>query len=457
MNGERSFASSQEGKEHRPEPKTPRMPEASAVLERVIHEEKLEPAVAERFAQAFSRLVRGTAEITPLEEFAVRLARSVRDGRPLRVKLGLDPSAPDIHLGHTVVLRKLKDFQELGHVVQLVIGDFTGRIGDPTGRSETRRALTEEEVRENARTYLEQFSRVLDVSRVELHFNATWLAPLTLAQTIELMSRMTVARMLEREDFRERFVSGRPIALHEFLYPLLQGYDSVVLRCDVELGGTDQKFNFLVGRHLQESYGQPGQILMLMPLLEGLDGARKMSKSLGNYVGVQDPPEEMFGKIMSIPDFLVPRYALLLTDVPEEEVRRVEEGMAAGTVHPMHAKKDLARRIVAQYHGREAARRAEEHFTRVFQRRDLPEQLEEVRLASAEIPEGGVGLLSLLVRLGLAASTSEARRFVEQGAVRIDGERVEDPRARVYPRDGQVVQVGRRNFRRIRLSQDAGP
>jgi len=445
------FASAQEVSAHGLSSGVSQTSDVGAMLERVIREENLGTGVAERFVTAFFRLARGTAEITPFEEFAVRLARSMREGRPLRVKLGLDPSAPDIHLGHTVVLRKLKDFQDLGHIVQLVIGDFTGRIGDPTGRSDTRRALSEQEVQTNAQTYLEQFSRVLDISRVEVHFNATWLAPLTLAQTIELMSQMTVARMLEREDFHERFVSGRPIALHEFLYPLLQGYDSVILQCDVELGGTDQKFNFLVGRHLQEGYGHPGQILMLMPLLEGLDGVRKMSKSLGNYVGVQESPEEMYGKLMSIPDSLISRYALLLTDMPEEEVRRVEEGIVAGTVHPMAVKKDLAHRIVAQYHGEEQARRAEEHFARVFQKRELPEELEEVWLTQSEIPKEGLGLLALLVRLGMVESTSEARRFVEQGAVRFDGERVGDPRARIIPRDGQVVQVGRRKFRRLRL------
>lgn len=394
-------------------------------------------------------LQRGTAEIILMEDLETKLRRSLEEDRPLRVKLGLDPTAPDIHLGHTVVLHKLQQFQRLGHQVILLIGDFTGRIGDPTGKNETRRQMTAEEIEANARTYQEQVFKILDPEKTEIVFNSQWLAPLTFAQVIELASKYTVARMLEREDFAERFKNGRPISIHEFFYPLMQAYDSVALRADVELGGTDQRFNLLMGRMLQREYGQEPQVAILMPILEGIDGVQKMSKSLGNYVGINEPPGEMYGKLMSLPDNLMLRYFELVTSLEIKEIEEIRCGLERGNLHPRDVKMRLARTVVAQYHGEEAAREAEAAFVRVFQQREMPEEIPEVGMPEGWRGLGKVWVARLLADIGLAASTSEARRLIAQGGVRINGERVTDPQSEVEPVPGTIIQVGRRKYARL--------
>ncbi|BCV21959.1 tyrosine--tRNA ligase [Moorella sp. Hama-1] len=391
-------------------------------------------------------LRRGTAEIVPEEDLQAKLKKSLVTGRPLQVKLGLDPTAPDIHLGHTVVLQKLRQFQELGHQVIIIIGDFTGRIGDPTGKSETRRQLTETEVLANAETYKEQIFKILDPNHTRVTFNSSWLAKLTFAEVIELAASTTVARMLERDDFARRFQENRPISVHEFFYPLMQGYDSVALAADVELGGTDQKFNLLMGRHLQREYGQEPQVAMMMPILPGLDGVQKMSKSLGNYIGIKESPREMYGKAMSLPDELMPTYFELVTAVPLEELEAIKKGLAAGSLHPRDAKMRLAREIVTLYHGPTAAREAEKEFRQVFQQHELPEDIPEI-----DINEPRIWLPRLMVQAGLAPSTSEARRLIRQGAVRINGERLADPEAEIDSSEGMILQAGKRKFARLRF------
>ena len=394
---------------------------------------------------------RGTEEIIPEEDLHRKLERSLKSGKPLKVKLGLDPTAPDIHLGHTVVLNKLRQFQDLGHEVILIIGDFTGRIGDPSGRSETRKQLTEEEVLANAETYRIQIFKVLDPAKTRIVFNSEWLGPMRFAQVVELAGKYTLARMLERDDFDRRYRQGLPIGLHELFYPLMQGYDSVALEADVELGGTDQKFNLLVGRALQKEYGQEPQVAITLPILEGLDGVQKMSKSLGNYVGINEPPQEMYGKLMSLPDELIVRYFELVTRVPLEEVKAITRALKEETMNPRDAKMRLAREIVTMYHGPEAAAAAEEHFRTVFQMRLLPEDMPEVAIDQAELKEGEIWLPRLLVLAGLAPSSSEARRLISQGGVEINQQRVDDPQARVRVEEGMVVRAGRRRFARLRL------
>lgn len=392
-------------------------------------------------------LRRGTAEIISEAELEAKLRRSAETGEPLRVKLGLDPSAPDIHLGHTVVLRKLRQFQDLGHQVICLIGDFTGRIGDPSGKSETRRQLSEEEVQANAQTYARQVFKILDPERTTIDFNSRWLASMRFADVVELASRVTVARMLERDDFAKRYREGRPIHVHEFFYPLMQGYDSVALRADVELGGTDQTFNLVMARDIQREYGQEPEVAVVTPIIEGLDGVQKMSKSLGNYIGIDEPPDEMYGKTMSIPDTLIVRYFELLTAVPMAEVRAMEAAMRSGSLNPRDAKMRLGRELVAMYHDAAAARRAEENFIRRFRLGELPEDIREVRLGSSERE----WLPRLLQRCGLVASTSEGRRKIEEGAVRVNGARVVDPTAEIAPEDGMILQVGKRRVARIRV------
>ncbi|GEA16137.1 MAG: tyrosyl-tRNA synthetase [Moorella sp. (in: firmicutes)] len=392
-------------------------------------------------------LRRGVAEIIPEEDLKAKLKKSLSTGNPLRVKLGLDPTAPDIHLGHTVVLQKLRQFQELGHQVIIIIGDFTGRIGDPTGKSETRRQLSEAEVLANAETYKEQIFKILDPARTEVTFNSQWLARLTFADVIQLAAKITVARMLEREDFARRYQDNRPISVHEFFYPLMQGYDSVALGADVELGGTDQKFNLLMGRQLQREYGQEPQVAMMMPILPGLDGVQKMSKSLGNYIGINEPAKEMYGKTMSLPDELMLTYFELVTAVPLEELETIRQGLASGSLHPRDVKMRLAREIVGLYHGEAAAREAEKEFRQVFQLGDLPEEMPEVI-----VQEARMWLPRLMVQAGLAPSTSEARRLIRQGAVKLNGERLLDPDAEIAVHDGQVLQAGKRKFARLRVS-----
>ncbi|HHW42551.1 tyrosine--tRNA ligase [Desulfofundulus thermobenzoicus] len=392
---------------------------------------------------------RGAAEIIAEEELAQKLKRSITTGRPLKIKLGLDPTAPDIHLGHTVVLQKVRQFQELGHETIIILGDYTARIGDPTGKSETRKQLSEEEVLTNARTYEKQIYKILDPARTRLVFNSQWLAPLNFAQVIELAAKYTVARMLEREDFARRFREGLPISIHEFFYPLMQGYDSVALEADVELGGTDQKFNLLMGRTLQREYGQEPQVALMMPILEGLDGVHKMSKSLGNYIGIDEPPREMYGKTMSLPDKLMLRYFELVTPVPLEELRHISAGLADGILHPRDVKMRLAREIVSFYHGKEAAARAEEEFKRVFQQHDLPDEIAPFQVEPGILEDGAIWLPRLLHLAGLVSSTSEGRRMIQQGGVKVDGEKVGDPNYQLVPVDGMVIRVGKRKFVRL--------
>jgi len=375
------------------------------------------------------------------------LARKLERGVPLRVKAGFDPTAPDLHLGHTVLINKLRQFQDLGHLVLFLIGDFTGLIGDPSGRNATRKPMTPEEVAANARTYEAQIFKILDPERTEILFNSTWMNRMSAAGLIELAAKQTVARMLERDDFNKRYRTGQAIALHEFLYPLVQGYDSVAMRADVELGGTDQKFNMLVGRQLQEAYGQEPQVVITVPILEGLDGVQKMSKSLGNYVGIDEPAEEMFGKLMSISDALMWRYYELLSlETGREGLARMRAAAERGEVNPRDCKVALGREVVARFHGSEAAHAAAGAFERRFRRGELPESMPEVELEGGE---GGLALGNLLKEAGLAQSTSEALRLIDQGAVRIDGERVSERSLRIEPGSRHVYQVGKRRVARV--------
>lgn len=397
-------------------------------------------------------LSRGTAEIISTEDLKNSLLRAQKEGRPLRVKLGTDPSAPDIHLGHTVVYRKLKQFQDLGHEVYFLIGDFTGRIGDPTGKSATRKSLTREEVEANARTYAEQIYKIMDPDKTKIAFNSQWLAPLTFEDVIRLASKYTVARMLERDDFANRFGSNKPISIHEFFYPLMQGYDSVALHADVELGGTDQKFNLLVGRELQREYGQEPQVALMMPLLVGTDGVQKMSKSLGNYIGINESPGDMYGKTMSIPDELMRNYYELVTDVPMEEITTIFAGLASGKLHPRDVKRRLAREIVALYHGASAARLAEEEFDRVFRQGDIPEDMPYIEVNGAELDAPtGVWVVKLLSLAGLVSSNGEARRMIKQGAVKVDGVKIEADQETIDISVERVLQVGKRKFAKVAL------
>jgi len=401
-------------------------------------------------------LKRGTAQLINENELGERLARAEAEGRPLRVKLGADPTAPDIHLGHAVVLRKLRQFQDLGHEVLFVVGDFTGRIGDPSGKSETRPLLTEVQVRENARTYQRQISCILDPDKTRVLFNNDWLGPLRFADILRLASRYTVARLLERDDYSQRLKAGIPVFVHELLYPLAQAYDSVHLQADVELGGTDQTFNFLATREIMRDYGLAPQVVVTLPLLEGIDGAEKMSKSLGNHVGVSDPPAEMYGRLMSIPDRLIPRYLQLCTDVPAAEVEAMAAAMARGELNPRDAKARLAGEIVSMYHGRVEAGGAAEEFDAVFRRGALPSSIPDYHLSAAELGDGRVGLAWLLAAAGMASSASEGRRLVEQGGVRIDGRPAEDAGELIEPRDGMVLRVGKRRAVRLQIGTGTG-
>ena len=396
-------------------------------------------------------LKRGAVEIIPEEEFRTKLAKAIKEKKPLKAKLGLDPSAPDIHIGHTVPLQKLRQFQDLGHLVQLVIGDFTGQIGDPSGKSETRKQLTPAEVKANAETYLNQLFKVLDKEKTEVHFNSTWLAPLNFAEVVNLSAKMTVARMLERDDFEKRYKANLPISIHEFFYPLMQGYDSVALHSDVELGGTDQKFNLLMGRHLQKEYGQVQQAVLMLPLIEGLDGVQKMSKSLGNYIGIDEEPNEIYGKSMSIPDQLMSKYFKLVTDLPHQEVTEMVEGLENNTIHPRDAKMKMAFTLVKMYHGELAAIEAEKHFRTVFQQRELPEDIPQIELAADGFADGKVWIVKLLVDLGLVASNGEGRRMVQQGAVKINGEKLDNADAEITLENELIIQVGKRKFAKIIL------
>ncbi|MAG01673.1 MAG: tyrosine--tRNA ligase [Acidiferrobacteraceae bacterium] len=383
---------------------------------------------------------RGAAEILIHEELVERL----KSKRPLRVKAGFDPTAPDLHLGHTVLINKMRQFQDLGHQVIFLIGDFTGLIGDPTGKNTTRPPMTPEEVAENAKTYKEQIFKILDPDLTEVRFNSEWMEKFTPAQMIQLAARHTVARMLERDDFQKRYSGGQPIAIHELLYPLVQGYDSIALQADVELGGTDQTFNLLVGRELQKQYGQPSQIVLTMPLLEGLDGVQKMSKSVGNYVGITEVADEMFGKLMSISDQLMWRYFELLSFRPLHEVEKFRVEIKEG-LNPRDVKFLLAEEVIARFHNQAAATRARENFISRFQKGQLPDNLPEVSVTAGE----GIALANLLKEAGLVGSTSDAHRMVKQGAVRIDGERIADSRQLMASSQVLIIQVGKRRFAKV--------
>ena len=384
---------------------------------------------------------RGTEEILVESSLLERL----REGRSLRVKAGFDPTAPDLHLGHTVLLNKLRQFQELGHEAIFLIGDFTGMIGDPTGKNATRKPLSRDEVIENAETYEAQIFKILDPEKTLVMFNSSWMNEMDAADLIQLAARHTVARMLERDDFSKRYNAGQPIAIHEFLYPLVQGYDSVALKADVELGGTDQKFNLLVGRQLQEAYGQKPQVVLTMPILEGLDGVQKMSKSLNNYIGITEAPDDMFGKLMSISDELMWRYFELLSFRPMTEIRTLRREVDEGR-NPRDIKFELGRELVARFHSERDADHAQENFIARFQRGALPEDIAEVKLSTSE---RGIPIANVLKDAGLTASTSEAMRMIRQGAVRIDGERIADPKLLLTVGTSCVCQVGKRRFAQV--------
>ena len=398
-------------------------------------------------AEQLAYLKKGSAEIIREAELQTKLEKSVKTGKPLRVKLGVDPTAPDIHLGHTVVIRKLKHFQEMGHTAVFLIGDFTAMVGDPTGQSETRPPLSREQVNANAETYLQQVFKILDRDKTEIRYNSEWLDKLSSYDIVRLCAKYRVARMLEREDFHTRLTNQQPISMHELLYPLLVAYDSVVLESDVELGATEQKFNLLMGREIQREYGQESQVAFTMPILVGLDGSRKMSKSLGNYVGITEAPDQIFGKMMSIPDELMWSYYELLTDRTPEEIAKLKSDVSSGSTHPMDVKMLLAREVVSGFHGEAAARKAFEMFQRVFRDRQAPEEAPVKNL-----PAGAPQMIKLLLTtLGLATSVSDAERLVKQGAVEIDGQRIDDPRKEVDLSKARdfLLRAGKKKFVRV--------
>ena len=406
----------------------------------------------------FEIIKRGVVEIILENELLRKLKKSYREKRPLKIKAGFDPTAPDIHLGHTVLLEKMRQFQELGHEVVFLIGDFTGMIGDPSGKSEMRKPLTKEEVLENAKTYKEQIFKILDSEKTKIVFNSEWMSSMMGEDMVRLASRYTVARMLERDDFRERWINQNPISIHEFLYPLIQGYDSVVLKADVELGGTDQKFNLIVGRDLQREYGQDPQSLVLMPLLEGLDGVKKMSKSLGNYIGITEPPKEIFGKIMSVSDNLMLRYYELLSHIPTEEFNALKKGIKDGSLHPKQANENLALEIVERYLGKDEALNAKEEFDRIHKEKGLPDEIptmtikvsEQIKVDEAIRREVTLAnwLPQIMKHTGLTKSTSEAIRLIKQGGVKINDITITDTN-KMFTQGEYIIKVGKRRFYKV--------
>ncbi len=391
---------------------------------------------------------RGTVEILLEDELLQKLERSCKTNASLKVKVGFDPSAPDIHLGHTVLLEKMRQFQDLGHEVILIIGDLTGMIGDPTGRSEIRKPLTRDEVLKNAETYKKQVFKILDPEKTQIRFNSEWLEKMTSMELIKLQAKQTVARMLEREDFKKRFTSHSPIGIHEFIYPLLQGYDSVVLKADIEIGGTDQRFNLLMGRELQQEYGQEQQVIVIMPLLEGLDGVNKMSKSLGNYIGITEPPKEIFGKLMSISDELMLRYYELLSHLSIDELNRLKEGLKSNEVHPKKAKESLALEIVERYWSKDAAIKAKEEFEQVFKNKGLPD---DIPVFTLDGKSEDIWLPKIMKLSGLTKSTGEGIRLIKQGAVSVNGEKWTAPEKNL-PLGEYLLKVGKKRFLKITLS-----
>ena len=401
-------------------------------------------------AEQMEIIRRGAVEVLVDAELEAKVKKSIETGVPLRIKAGFDPTAPDLHVGHTVLIQKLKQFQDLGHQVLFLIGDFTGMIGDPTGKNETRKPLTKEQVLENAQSYTEQVFKILDPEKTEVVFNSEWMGKMSAADLIALASSTTVARMLERDDFHKRFTGQQPIAIHEFLYPLVQGYDSVALKADVELGGTDQKFNLLVGRELQKQRGQQPQAVVTMPLLEGLDGVNKMSKSLNNYIGITESPKDIYGKVMSISDELMLRYYELLSDVDISSVQKIKDGVAgvAGGDHPMQSKKALALELVTRFYDAEIAEKAASDFVQQFKKKEIPDDIATVQLSGQE----PVWICRLMLDAGMVASNGEGRRLLKQGAVKIDGEKVSDPNLEIAPSATSapfVIQVGKRRFSRF--------
>ncbi len=401
--------------------------------------------MSEEIKEQLKQLRRGTADVISEKELREKLAKSAQQSKPLRIKLGLDPTSPDIHLGHTVVLRKMRQFQDMGHTAVLIIGDYTARIGDPTGRNSTRPVLSPQQIDKNAKTYFEQAGKILDTSegKLEIRYNSEWLSDLKLADVIKLTGVMTVARMMERDTFEIRYKKGDPIGLHEFLYPLMQGYDSVMIKSDVELGGTDQTFNNLVGRELQRLNDQAPQIVMTMPILVGLDGTEKMSKSKGNYIGVTDEPKDMFGKVMSIPDELMENYFTLLTDISEAKIAELTD---ASKTHPKEAKVTLGKIIVNQFYDEQAAQMAAEEFEKVFAKGQMPDDMPEVEITAEPILVN-----KLLLTCKLVSSGGEGKRMIKQSAVSINGEKITDPTMEITPKDAMILQVGKRKFAKLKV------
>ena len=389
---------------------------------------------------------RGTVEIIQEKELLLKLEKASKENRPLKIKAGFDPTAPDIHIGHTVLIEKLRQFQELGHEVIFLIGDFTGMIGDPTGKSETRKPLTKEEVLINAETYKEQVFKILDPAKTRVTFNSAWLESLSAIELIKLEAKQTVARMLERDDFKQRFHSQTPIGIHEFIYPLLQGYDSVELHADVELGGNDQRFNLLMGRELQKEYGQEPQVVVIMPLLEGLDGVKKMSKSLGNYIGISEQPKDIYGKTLSISDELMIKYYELLSHISVDELTALKEGLKSGTVHPKKVKEDLAMELVERYWGKDAALHAKDEFDNIFKDKGLPD---EIPVFELRWDEDEIWLPKIMKLSGMSASTGEAMRLIKQGAVSLDNTKVDNPDTKLVKGD-YIIKAGKRKFIRVK-------
>lgn len=394
---------------------------------------------------------KGAAEIISEEDIVKKLEKSAKENKPLTIKLGLDPSAPDIHLGHTVVLRKMKAFQDLGHQVVIIIGDATGMIGDPTGKSAVRKQLSHDQVLENARTYQEQIFKILDREKTIVKFNSEWLQTMNFMDVANLASKYTVARMLERDDFKKRFASNQSISIHEFFYPLMQGYDSVAIKADIEMGGTDQKFNILMGRTLQKEYDQEPQIALLMPIIEGTDGVKKMSKSLGNYIGISEAPNDMYGKTMSIPDELIIRYFELVTDEHPDSIEAMKSDIEQDKVNPRDLKMKLAKEVVKLYHGEEEALEAEQYFKSVFQKKNIPDDIAEMEVSMEESEEGLFFIPKIVTGLKLSPSTSEARRLLKQGGIKLNGEKVENDK--IALQTGDIIQVGKRKFAKIIINK----
>lgn len=386
---------------------------------------------------------RGTEELISEEEMVKKLENSIKTNQPLRIKQGFDPTAPDIHLGHTVGIRKLRQFQELGHKIVLIIGDYTGMVGDPSGKNETRPRLKRETLMKNAETYENQFFKILDRSKTEIHYNGEWFAKMKFDEIMNLAAKFTIARILERDDFTKRYKEGSPISLHEFFYPLMQGFDSVAIKSDVELGATEQKFNLLTARDVQREYGQEPQVILTLPVLEGIDGAQRMSKSLGNYIGIDDEPSEMYGKVMSIPDNLIAKYFTLVTDYSLDNLQDVKRRLGDGKTNPMTVKKELARTIIAMYHPKDAAQLAEQNFEQVFSKKEIPDDIEEIVIPASELPRP---LIKLLTDCSAVASGGEARRLIQQGGVRINDEKISDINYTLQSNGEYITKVGKRRF-----------